>query len=84
MENGKPAPDVYLYACEQLGVSPETAFAVEDAPNGVRSAVAAGCKAIMVPDLTEPDEELKELIVYRADDLLDAAEYINDRTQNTR
>ena len=30
----------------------------------------------MVPDLSEPDEELRRLIVYRADDLLDAAEYI--------
>ena len=82
--NGKPAPDVYLYACEQLGISPEEAFAVEDAPNGVRSAAAAGCRAIMVPDLTEPDDELRKLIVYRADDLLDAAEYINDWKENTR
>ena len=82
--NGKPAPDVYLYACKQLGISPEEAFAVEDAPNGVRSAAAAGCRAIMVPDLTEPDDELRKLIVYRADDLLDAAEYINDWKENTR
>ena len=74
--NGKPAPDVYLYACEMLGIRPEEAFAVEDAPNGIRSAAAAGCRAIMVPDLSEPDEELRRLIVYRADDLLDAAEYI--------
>ena len=73
---GKPAPDVYLYACEMLGIRPEEAFAVEDAPNGIRSAAAAGCRAIMVPDLSEPDEELRRLIVYRADDLLDAAEYI--------
>ena len=58
LEKGKPAPDVYLYACERLGKSPEDCFAVEDSPNGVLSAYAAGLKVIMVPDQTEPDEEL--------------------------
>ena len=76
VETGKPAPDIYLYACEALGVRPEDAFAVEDAPNGVISAATAGCRTIMVPDMTEPDTELMEKIIYRADDLLRAAEYI--------
>lgn len=60
LEKGKPAPDVYLYACERLGKSPEACFAVEDSPNGVLSAYAAGLKVIMVPDQTEPDEDLAE------------------------
>ena len=54
---GKPYPDPYLHACKALGVAPENTIAVEDSPNGVRSAAAAGCNVIMVPDLTEPDEE---------------------------
>lgn len=58
LEKGKPAPDVYLYACEKLGRNPEECFAVEDSPNGVLSAHAAGLKVIMVPDQTEPDGEL--------------------------
>ncbi len=73
---GKPAPDVYLYACSMMNVEPSEAFAIEDAPNGVRSADAAGCKVIMIPDITEPDEEDWKHIVKRADNLLDAAEYI--------
>ena len=73
---GKPAPDVYLYACEVMGVNPEEAVALEDAPNGVRSAAAAGCKVIMVPDLTRADESLNNLIEYEADTLLDAAHFI--------
>lgn len=60
VEKGKPAPDVYLYACEKLGVSPADTFAVEDSPNGVLSAAEAGMKVIMVPDLTEPDEALSK------------------------
>ncbi|MCH5274976.1 MAG: HAD family phosphatase [Lachnospiraceae bacterium] len=59
VERGKPAPDVYLYACEQLGEQPEDCIAVEDSPNGVNSAHAAGLQVVMVPDQTEPDEDLK-------------------------
>lgn len=62
VKEGKPSPDVYLYACEQLGVAPECCIAVEDAPNGVLAAHRAGCKVIMVPDQTQPEEELKELL----------------------
>lgn len=62
VENGKPAPDVYLYACEQIGEQPKDCIAVEDSPNGIRSAYAASCMPVMVPDLTEPDEELKPLL----------------------
>lgn len=60
VKNGKPKPDVYLYAVEQLGLTPEECIAVEDSPNGVISASDAGCPTIMVPDLTQPDDELRK------------------------
>lgn len=60
--HGKPAPDVYLYACEQIGENPQDCIAVEDSPNGIRSAYAAGCIPVMIPDLTQPDEELEKLL----------------------
>lgn len=60
VERGKPAPDVYLAACRELAVSPEECLAVEDSPNGVNSALAAGLKAVMVPDQTQPDQALRE------------------------
>lgn len=59
VDNGKPSPDVYLYACEQIGERPEDCLAVEDAPNGVRSAFDAGCKVAFIPDLTEADDEIR-------------------------
>lgn len=71
VESGKPAPDIYLYAAEQLGLSPCECMALEDSPNGVRSAAAAGCVTVMVPDLTQPDEDLGRLIFAKADSLLD-------------
>lgn len=71
VEYGKPAPDIYIHACKQLNIAPNMTFAVEDSPNGVRSAYEAGCKVIMVPDLTEPDEELMMLLYTKVDTLLD-------------
>ncbi len=45
----KPAPDVYLAACEALGVAPAEAVAFEDSPPGVAAARAAGMFVIAVP-----------------------------------
>lgn len=42
----KPDPAVYEFAAASLGVSPADALAVEDAPTGVRSAVAAGIRTV--------------------------------------
>ncbi|MEY9993319.1 HAD superfamily hydrolase (TIGR01509 family) [Streptomyces sp. V4I8] len=39
---GKPAPDLFLYAAERMGVVPERCVVVEDSPLGVQAAVAAG------------------------------------------
>jgi HAD superfamily hydrolase (TIGR01509 family) len=45
-KKGKPAPDVYLYACEQFGVAPASAIVIEDSVHGVAAAVAAGCRVV--------------------------------------
>lgn len=69
VKRGKPHPDVYLYACKELGVDPAQCVAIEDSPNGIRSAQGAGCITIMVPDLTQPTEDLLPLLYGAADDL---------------
>ncbi|MFH8249759.1 HAD family hydrolase [Microbacterium sp. B2969] len=45
----KPFPDPYLQACDLLGVAPADTVAIEDSPNGLRSAVASGAAVIGVP-----------------------------------
>jgi HAD superfamily hydrolase (TIGR01509 family) len=60
VEHSKPLPDIYLLACEKLGVEPEYSFAIEDSINGIRSAYSAGMKAIMVPDMVAPTKEMEE------------------------
>lgn len=77
VERGKPFPDVYLYACEKIGYRPEECMAVEDSPNGIRSASDAGCKTVMVPDLTEPDAESQKRVVGVADTLYGVLKYID-------
>lgn len=79
VKHGKPAPDVYLYACEQIGEKPTDCIAVEDSPNGIKSAYAAGCKPVMVPDLTPPDEEIKPMLYAVADSLTGIQKIIEDR-----
>lgn len=61
VNKSKPAPDIFLKACEEIGTLPEEAFAIEDSFHGIHAATAAGMKAIMVPDMVLPDEEMKGL-----------------------
>lgn len=69
VENGKPAPDIYLKACEELNLSPCECIALEDSPNGIKSAHTAGCLPVMVPDLSQPDEEILPLLYKKIDTL---------------
>jgi HAD superfamily hydrolase (TIGR01509 family) len=48
--NGKPAPDPYLMGAKALGVDPSYCVAIEDSPTGARSAYAAGCTVVVVPN----------------------------------
>lgn len=78
IENGKPMPDIYRHACEKLNLPPKYCIAVEDSPNGILSAYQAGCKAVMVPDLTGPDDILK-LMLYACVPALDDITALVDR-----
>lgn len=70
VEKGKPEPDIYLYAAEQLGLKPEECLVVEDSPTGIKAAYAAGCIPVMVPDQDQPDEEVKKMLYAVAENLL--------------
>lgn len=76
VEHSKPRPDIYLLACEKLGVKPESAYAIEDSPNGIRAAHGAGMRPIMVPDLIEADEEMRILSQVILEDLLAVRDYL--------
>jgi len=45
---GKPLPDPYLLGASQCSVKPENCLVIEDAPSGIRSGAAAGCRTLAV------------------------------------
>jgi HAD superfamily hydrolase (TIGR01509 family) len=67
----KPAPDIYLRACELLGVAPHDALALEDSASGVRAAKAAGLTCIAVPTLAEIDVSAADRVVESLEELVE-------------
>ena len=57
VDNGKPAPDIYLKAAQRLQVNPAECLALEDSPNGVKAALAAGMQVIQIPAIVQPDAD---------------------------
>ncbi|MBS4961124.1 MAG: HAD family hydrolase [Clostridiales bacterium] len=80
-KRSKPEPDIYLLACEKMGVDPVETFAVEDSYHGVRSSSAAGMKVIMVPDLQPAQEEMERLSFAILPDLLKVKDFFADLTE---
>lgn len=61
VEHSKPYPDIYIKACESINVRAQDCIAIEDSPNGIKSAQSAGLYPIMIPDKIQPDNELISL-----------------------
>lgn len=66
VSRGKPAPDIFLAAAAKLGKAPAQCLVLEDSNAGVRGALAAGMRVIMVPDLLQPAEDVLAAGVPRA------------------
>lgn len=80
VDNGKPAPDIYLLAAERLNVNPRDCLAIEDAPAGILSAKAAGmeCWAVRTEYtsgllLPDPQREFESLQQIRLEEIMGVA-----------
>ncbi|HGK4672096.1 TPA: sugar phosphatase [Kluyvera georgiana] len=75
VKRGKPQPDAYLLGAERLGLAPQSCLVVEDAPAGVQSGLAAGCRVAAVnvptgtPELRQVDFVLSTLASLRVEKL---------------
>lgn len=78
IKRGKPEPDIYLKAIEITGMAPEECMALEDAPAGILSAYRAGAKPVMIPDLTQPDEETSKLLYAKLPSLLEVIDLLDN------
>lgn len=63
VENGKPAPDIYLEAARLVDTLPAQCLVLEDSPTGLRAAHAAGMVPVHIPDL-QPSTSLTESIAF--------------------
>jgi beta-phosphoglucomutase-like phosphatase (HAD superfamily) len=63
----KPAPDVYLAACQALSVTPDEAVALEDSPVGLAAARMAGLTTVYVPSDPESQADADLLVANLAD-----------------
>ena len=53
VKNKKPHPELFLLAAERMGIDPANCVVIEDAPNGVQAAKAAGARCIAVTNSTD-------------------------------
>ena len=79
--NGKPAPDIFLDCAEQLKADPKNCYVIEDSFNGIRAAHAAGMHPIMVPDLMQPDDEIRGLAEAVFPDLNEVVKFFDNIQQ---
>jgi HAD superfamily hydrolase (TIGR01509 family) len=81
VSRGKPAPDIYDTVAKTLGVAPECCLVIEDAPNGVRAAKAAGMRCLAITtgagkvELAAADQVVED---FRSLDLLKLWEEIQE------
>ena len=76
----KPDPEPYQLAAKLLGTDPASCYALEDSPNGVASAEAAGCRVIAVPSLVPIEPAPGRTVVRSLLDLRADASGISPRT----
>ena len=80
VENGKPAPDIFIEAGKRIGAEPCECMVLEDSFNGLRGARAAGMIPIMIIDGMRPDDEIKSITRAQCESLyevLDTVKKIN-------
>ena len=84
VERCKPAPDIFLLAASELGIAPQNCLVIEDTPNGVRAGLAAGMQVIMVPDIEQPDSQLRQQVWHCCETLTQIPSLIQNHKENIR
>lgn len=74
--NSKPNPEIFLKAAEIMAVNPENCIVLEDSPAGIEAAYNGGMVPINVPDLKQPDEEVKKFAHKIFENLVEVKNYI--------
>lgn len=76
--NSKPDPEIFIKAAEKLELQPEQCLVIEDSLNGIQAAVDGGFRVVMVPDLTMPDQTVKQRVDRVLPDLTKVILYLKE------
>lgn len=76
VKHGKPSPDIFLEALRRADESAENAMVLEDSFHGLLAAVNANIRCIIIPDLIQPNEEMRQKAYRIYKDLGEVADFI--------
>lgn len=84
VENGKPAPDIFLKAASLIGQKPEECLVLEDSAPGLIAGQAAGGYTIYVPDIAEVPETAKADITAEFPTLNEVIDWIEEENNKKK
>lgn len=73
---GKPNPEIFLKACEKLGVQPHEALVLEDSEAGIQAAYSGNIKVICIPDMKYPEADYQKMTTCILDSLDQVIDYL--------
>ncbi|WP_294580267.1 HAD family phosphatase [uncultured Thomasclavelia sp.] len=76
--HGKPNPEIFLTACQKLGVTPQEALVLEDSEAGILAAYNGNIDVICVPDMKYPEPAYQEKTTKIVKSLHDVIDYLED------
>lgn len=76
VKKGKPNPEIFLTACQKLGVNPKEALVLEDSEAGIKAAYDGNIDVICVPDMKYPEEAYASMTTMIVDSLEDVIKYL--------
>ncbi len=76
VKHGKPDPEIFLTACQKLGVTPDEALVLEDSEAGILAAYNGRIDVICVPDMKYPEPDYASKATKIVDSLKDVIDYL--------
>lgn len=78
VENGKPNPDVFLKACEKLGVQVDEAIVLEDSEAGIQASHTAQIPVFCIPDMKFPEPQFEQMTTGILESLDKVIDYLKE------
>ncbi len=79
---GKPDPEIFLKACQKLGVEPHEALVLEDSEAGIQAAYNASIPVICIPDMKYPEEKIENLTERIFQSLYEVIDYLEEKNND--